>query len=131
MKPEEHLKAFEEHKEAIFEWALKIKGLEKSQRTVGLHVGRGIIELLSAVLESKGKIKPGMQLNHRWFKSPRVGERLPDFPRKERILTDIVELENLSENLSYGSPKPEEEIKKAVSLFKKLEREIKELENEN
>lgn len=130
MKPEDHIKAFEEHKEAIFEWALKIKGLEKSQRIVGLHAGRGIIELLSAILESKGKIKPGMQLNHRWFKSLRVGERLPDFPRKDKILIEIIELENLSENLSYGSPKSKEEIEKAIILFEKLEKDIKKLENE-
>lgn len=130
MKPEDHRKAFEEHKEAIFEWALKIKGIEKSRRIIGLHAGRGIVELLSAFLESKGFVKPGSQLNHRWFKSFRIAERLPNFPQKEKIIKDLITLEILSENLAYGSPKSREEIKKAVNLFKKIEERIKKLEND-
>ena len=124
MKPEKHFEAFIEHKESIFEWALKIKGLKNSQRIVGLHSGRGIVELLSWFLESAGKIKPGMQINHRWFKSQSVGERFPDFPNKKEIIEKLILLETLSENLSYGSPKSEDEIKKVLVLFNELEKII-------
>lgn len=127
MKPEKHMEAFEEHKEAIFEWALKIKGLKKSQRIVGLHASRGIVNLLSYFLESKGKLKPGTQINHRWFKSDKVLNKLPDFSNRENIIKKMIILENLSENLTYGSPKSEEEIRKAVVLFQELEKMLKEV----
>ena len=41
----DHLEAFNEHKETIFDWALRVKGLKNSQRIVGLHASRGIIDL--------------------------------------------------------------------------------------
>lgn len=129
MKPEKHKEAFEEHKETIFEWALKIKGIEKSQRVIGLHASRGIVDLLSAYLEKIGKIKPGTQINHRWFKSTKVGERFLDFPKKEEIINKLIILERLCEDLTYGSPKSEEEIRKAVVLFQELEKIIKGVEN--
>ncbi|MBI5061032.1 MAG: hypothetical protein HZB67_01845 [Candidatus Aenigmarchaeota archaeon] len=121
MKAEEHLAAFQEHKEGMFEWALEIKGLDKSQRIVGTHAARGIVELLSALLHELGKIDPGSQINHRWFKSGSSGERLPEFPKKDMIVKKLVELETLSENLTYGSQKPREEIEKTVKLFEELE----------
>lgn len=127
MKTEDHLESFKEHKETIFDWALKIKGLKNSQRTVGLHASRGIIDLLSAYLHEKNKITPGTQINHRWFKSKNVEDRLPEFDKKRDIIEDIVKLELLCEDLSYGAPKPIENIKEALGLFKKLEGEIEKL----
>ncbi|MBI4895918.1 MAG: hypothetical protein HY831_05490 [Candidatus Aenigmarchaeota archaeon] len=127
MKPENHITAFEEHKKNIFIWALEINGLEKSQRTIGLNASRGIVELLLLYLEEKNKISPGFQLNHRWFKSDSIFQRLPEFPKKKQIVSEMVKLENISEALSYGSPKPIEEIRKAVELFKEIENEINKL----
>lgn len=46
MKEEDHLKAYQEYRDNIFSWALEIRGLEKSQRTVGLNSSRAIVELL-------------------------------------------------------------------------------------
>lgn len=131
MKIEDHLEAFKEHKETIFDWALKVKGLEKSQRIVGLHASRGIIDLLSAYLHEKEKITIGTQINHRWFKSESIKEKLPEFNDKEKITKEIVELELLCENLSYGKQKQKEEIEKALILFKKLEEEIENLRSKN
>lgn len=131
MNTEGHLTAFEEHKRTIFKWALEIEGLEKSQRVVGIHSSRGIIELLSAYLHKASKVDMGYQLNHRWFKSERVSEKIPDFPNKELIIKGMVKLENLSENLAYGSKKSTEETKEAIRRFTKLENEINKLiENE-
>jgi hypothetical protein len=53
MKEEDHLKAFQEYKDNIFSWALEIRGLEKSQRTVALNASRAMVELLSAYLHRK------------------------------------------------------------------------------
>ncbi len=125
MKIESHLESYKEHKETIFDWALKIKGLKNSQRIIGTHASRGIIDLLAAHLLKKGKIDSGMQINHRWFKSKKVGERFPDFENKKEIFDDIIKLELLCEDLTYGSPKSEEKIKQAILLFNKIELELK------
>lgn len=131
MKIEDHLESFKEHKETIFDWALKIKGLKNSQRIIGLHASRAIIDLLSVYLHEKNKITSGTQINHRWFKSKNIKDKLPNFNKKDIIISRIVDLELLCENLSYGAPKPIEKIKEALNLFKELENEIEKLrENE-
>jgi hypothetical protein len=40
----------------------------------------------------------------------------------------MIELENLSESLAYGSQKPKEMIELALKMFRDLENEIKGLE---
>lgn len=128
MKSEDHLAAFEEHKRSLFEWALRVLGLERAQRVVGLHASRGAVELLSAHLHRTGRISPGTQLNHRWFKSRSVLERLPAFPGREAVVELMVELENRSEDLSYGAPKTREEIERVLELFTRVESEVRKLE---
>lgn len=124
MKEEDHWKAYREYRDNIFSWALEIKGLEKSQRTVGLNASRAIVELLSAYLHRKKLVDEGFQLNHRWFKSDKVSEKLPDFKNKETILQKMVSLENSSETLAYGSPKPIEKTKGIIGLFNEIEKMI-------
>ena len=130
MKIEEHKASFKEHKETIFRWAIEVKGIENSQRIVGLHASRAIIDLLSIFLLENGKISSGKQINHRWFKSKRVYGKLPEFAAKKEIIDKIMELELLCEKLTYGSKKPENEIKRALKMFNQLETKIKELQNE-
>lgn len=120
MKESEHIKAFGEHKAAI-SWAVD-RGIESSQRIIGTHASRGIIELLSAYLHKLKCIDEGFQLNHRWFKSSNVGSRLPEFPDKAVIVRKLAELENDSEKLTYGSQKSEGEVKKVVELFNEVEK---------
>lgn len=121
MRIESHKASFEVHKRAIFKWALEVEGLENAQRIVGLHASRGIIELFSIVLHTKNIIDEGFQINHRWFKSSKVGEKFPEFENKESIIIKIIELENLCEALSYGTEKPVEKTEEAIKLFKELE----------
>lgn len=92
MREEEHFKAYQEHREAIFKWALEIRGLDRSQRVVGVHAPRAIVELLSAFLHRKKLVDEGFQLNHRWFKSEKVIERLPEFKGKNEIIKHMVAL---------------------------------------
>ncbi len=124
MKEEDHLKAYQEYRDNIFAWALEIRGLEKSQRTVGLNASRAIVELLSVYMHRKKLVDEGFQLNHRWFKSKSVSGKLPDFKNKERILQKMISLESLSETLAYGSPKPSERIKEIVAFFNEVEKMI-------
>jgi len=126
MRTEEHRKAFEEYKKNIFETAIT-RGIEHSQRTIGFSASRGIIELLSIYLHSINKLDAGAQLNHRWFKTENVVDRLPDFPKKTEIIAKMVLLENLSESLSYGSQKSNDEIVKVIELFQNLEKIISEM----
>lgn len=127
MRIESHIQAFESHKRTIFTWGLEIEGLEKAQKIVGLHASRAILELLAAFLHKKKLVDEGFQLNHRWFKSGKVEEKLPPFEHKQEIVSKLIELENLCENLAYGSEKPVQKTKDAIILFKQLEEEITKL----
>lgn len=127
MRPETHKEAFEVHKNIVFKWALEINGLKNSQRIVGLHASRGIVELLSLMLHKKKLIDEGFQLNHRWFKSESVETKLPNFENKAEIIKKMVKLENLCEILSYGAQKPVEKTEEAIILFKYLEDILKEM----
>ena len=124
MKIENHLESFKEHKETIFDWAIKIKGLKESQRIIGTHASRAIIDLLAVYLLKRNIINTGIQINHRWFKSKKVLEKLPEFNNKKQIISQMIELELICEDLTYGSSKPEEKIKKAINLFNKLEKQL-------
>lgn len=130
MNKEDHLQAYHQHKEAIFEWALEIKGLENSQRIVGTHASRGIVELLAVYLHEQNLITSGFQLNHTWFKSEKIFNRLPEFNSKKNILDNMIKLENLCEELTYGSPKTIKRTKEAIGVFRKIETKINKLREE-
>ncbi len=125
MKEEEHLNAFNEHR-AVIDWAID-RGIEKSQRIIAAHASRGALELLSYYLHKKSIIESGFQLNHRWFKSPQVGKRLPEFEKKELLLPKLIRLETLCENLTYGSQKPSSEVRKSIELLNEVEKLLNEL----
>lgn len=121
MKLESHKEALEEHREVLFKWALEVKGLERSQRIVGLHASRGAVEMLSIFLHKNRLVDEGFQLNHRWFKSEKIAAKLPEFHNKKLIINKIVKLENLCETLAYGSQKPIVKIEEALNLFKEID----------
>lgn len=131
MKLTDHLESYKEHKETIFDWGIKVKGIKNSQRIIGLHISRAIVELLSTYLHETNKIDQGFQINHRWFKSEKVKEKLPEFKDKNNIIKCMVELELAAEDLSYGAPKTPEKIKDVINLFNKIEENINKLRNEN
>ncbi len=125
MKIEDHFKAYQQHRDAI-NWAID-RGLKNSQRIIGTHVSRAIVELFSALLHKLHLIDMGFQINHRWLKSDKVSERFPDFPKKEVLMKRMVKLELDAENLAYGAEKSEEEIKSALLLFNEIEKMILEM----
>jgi hypothetical protein len=125
MKLENHLESYKEHKETIFDWALKVKGIKNSQRIIGTHASRAMVDLLAVYLLKRNLISPGLQLNHRWFKSKNIFQRLPEFENKNEVCGDMIKLELLCEDLTYGVPKSEEKIKEAIVLFNKIESNLK------
>lgn len=52
------------------------------------------------------------------------------FGNKDKILQKMVSLENSSETLAYGSPKPMERIKEIIELFNEVEKMILVMLNE-
>ncbi|MEK6937978.1 MAG: hypothetical protein V2A62_04760 [Candidatus Woesearchaeota archaeon] len=125
MRIEMHLQAFEERKETIFKWAVEVRGIENSQRIIGDNASKAITELLSAYLHQQNKVEEGFQLNHAWFKSDTVFRRLPEFERKEEIVSLMIQLEIICEKLSYGAPRPIERVEEALHLFETLENILK------
>jgi len=125
MKPEDHTQAFEERKNTIFKWAIEVRGIEHSQRIIGDNASKAITDLLSAYLHQEKLVEEGFQLNHTWFKSKRIFNRLPLFPRRRAILGRMIQLELLCEKLSYGASKPIENVKRTLELFHELEKLIK------
>lgn len=122
MKIEDHLKSYKEHRDTL-NWAID-RGLAHSQRIIGTHVSRAIVELLSVYLHKIKAIETGFQINHRWFKSEKVFNKFPDFLEKQTIIKRLIELEIKSESLTYGSQKSEEEIKSILALFNEIEKII-------
>lgn len=127
MKEEEHEKAFREHKETIFDWGLEHRGISNSQRIVGLNASRAIVELLSLYLHRKKLVNSGFQINHRWFKSKKIYQKIPDFESRDEILDRMIKLEMICEKISYGKSKPIEDVEEAIELFNELENKIRKL----
>ncbi len=125
MRPEFHERAFEERKDTIFQWAIDVRGIENSQRIIGDNASKAITELLSAVLHKHHKVEEGFQLNHSWFKSENVSDRLPPFEHKSSVVAKMIQLERVCKRLAYGTPKPVEETKSALALFIELEEKLK------
>ncbi len=125
MRPEAHLDAFEERKETIMKWAVEVRGIDNSQRIIGDNASRAIAELLSAFLHKNHKIEEGFQLNHSWFKSEKVMQRLPEFDGKQEIVSQMIALEKVCEKLSYGVPHQKKSIEESLLLFRTLEEQLK------
>ena len=100
MKIELHKQAYEERKDTLFKWCVEVKGIENSQRIIGDNASRAIVEMLSAYLLLEKKVEAGFQLNHAWFKSETVMNRLPEFSEKQKIVSQMIRLEKLCEQLS-------------------------------
>ena len=124
MRTEEHLKSFNERKETIFKWAIELRGLENSQRIIGDNASKAAVELLSAYLHKNKLVKEGFQLNHSWFKSEDILEKIPEFREKKEIISRMILLEKSCEKLSYGTQKPLEEVKTTIKLFQDIEKLI-------
>ena len=87
-----------------------------------MHASRGAVEILSIFLHKNRLIDEGFQLNHRWFKSEKAAEKLPEFPNKNYFIKKMVELEDLCETLSYGAQKPIEKAEEALKIFREIEK---------
>ena len=83
--------------------------------------------MLAAYLIKEKKIEASAHLNHRWFKSSSIGEKMPDFQGKDEILKEMNSLENKAEILTYGAAKSAKDIKEAAEIFALIESRLKKL----
>jgi|SRR3989344_6242038 len=127
MKIEDHLRNFKESSEVIRESVEK--GIQERQRTIGFSVSAGAIDLLEAFLHKEQLLNPSSIIKHEWFSSARrANERINfDFPKKEKIINLIIQIEEKRNILCYGKPQPEEIIEEMIDSFHKLIKVIKEL----
>jgi len=107
-------------------------GIENKPVTVGLHCSACSIELLELYLHSLHKIPLGKVVKHNWFKRPHSQQKIEplaerklgvDFPEKEKIYNLIYSIEDLRENLVYGTPGLSQ-IKKVYNAFLILKAEL-------
>ncbi len=106
---------------------IRAKNLFERQKVVGFDVSEASTNLFELYLHKKNLITEGFNVNHRFFNSQKKAEeRFPyDFPEKQKILSRMVEIEELTTKLCYGKSKKVEEVERAVKLFSELKDIIK------
>lgn len=120
MDIESHLQSIKESLEEIEE-AIK-KGIEFRQRTIGFHTSASACDMLEALLHKLGLVSPGFVVKHDWFNSmKKVKEKIVmEFPKKEKIITLMQEIEKQRNLLCYGKPKSKETIAEVIRKFNEL-----------
>ncbi|MBU2523045.1 MAG: hypothetical protein KKE23_02015 [Nanoarchaeota archaeon] len=120
MNIEGHLQSIKESLEEIEE-AIK-KGIEFRQRTIGFHTSVSACDMLEALLHKLGLVSPGFVVKHDWFNSmKKVKEKIVmEFPKKEKIITLMQEIEKQRNLLCYGKPKSKETIAEVIRKFNEL-----------
>ena len=123
---EDHKATIRELEEDINE-KIRAKNLFERQKVVGFDVSEASTNLFELYLHKKNLITEGFNVNHRFFNSQKKAEeRFPyDFPEKQKILSRMVEIEELTTKLCYGKSKKIEEVERAVKLFSELKDIIK------
>jgi hypothetical protein len=98
------------------------KDLVKRQRTIGFNCSAASADMLEIYLHKNNLIGPGFVVKHEWFKSKnKIKEKFSfDFSNKNQILENMEKTEEKRNNLCYGAPKGESEIRELILNFNKL-----------
>ncbi len=128
MKIEDHLRNINESLDVIKECIQK--GLQERQRNIGFNTSVASVEMFEVFLHKKNLINPGIIIKHNWFTSIRkANEKINfEFPKKEKIIKFLHEIETKRNLLCYGKPKPTSEIKSILDSFYKLKELFEDLE---
>jgi hypothetical protein len=124
---EEHLKAIAGFENDIKE-KIQMNLLVERQKIIGFACSEGAVNYFAVLLHSKKLVTEGFNVNHTFFASREIAESrfYFKFPKKDELLTNLVEMEMLREKLCYGRTKSISEIEKAVKLFYEIKRMIEE-----
>ncbi len=120
MKIESHLENLKESIRKI-EDAIT-EGLERNQRTLGFHASSGAVDMLEIILHKNNLIDAGFIIKHEWLNSKNVlSEKLSfEFPKKEEIISLMMQIEAMRNPFCYGRRRKEEELMPIVEDFNKL-----------
>ena len=120
MKIEDHLEKLKESLEVIRESIEQ--GINKRQRTLGFHISSAAIDMFEIFLHKNNLIDPGVIIKHDWFSSrKRAEEKIKfDFPKKEKIIELLNNIEKLRNLLCYGKPNQISNLKKLIECFNEL-----------
>ncbi len=127
MKVEKHYERLNESLEVIDDCITK--GVLKRQRTLGFSCSAAASDMVEIFLHNQNLIDPGFVIKHEWFASKnKINEKLGfEFEEKSEILKIMHEIESKRNDLCYGSPKEEKDIKEMLSKFNELKNIFKKL----
>ena len=105
------------------------KDIVKRQRTIGFNCSAASADMLEIYLHKNNLIDPGFVVKHEWFKSKnKIKEKFSfDFQNKEEILKIMEKTEEKRNNLCYGVPKTDEEVRDLITNFNKLKEIFKQM----
>lgn len=117
-KTEEHKASIKAFLEDINE-KIMAKKLFERQKIVGFDVSEASVNIFELYLHRKNLITEGYNVNHRFFSSKKMADdRFPfPFPKKDQIISYMVDIENTTTKLCYGKSKRLEDVEKAIKLF--------------
>ena len=116
---EEHKKIVKEFLDDINE-KIKANLLEERQKIIGFASSEASVNLFAILLHKKNFIEPSFSINHRYFASLKIAENKFNFniPKKQRILSLLINQESYRNKLCYGKEKKAEIVNSAIkNLF--------------
>jgi hypothetical protein len=114
------------HKRALKESMDEIRsaisiGIDRRQRTIGFHCSAAAIDLLEIYLHEQNLISPGTSIKHDFFASEKKSKsRLPEFPKKAKVLSLLIYLESKRNTLTYGKAQSRDVIEKYIETFNSI-----------
>jgi len=124
-------------KEAIdeIETALQeVQGLLSHQRRLAFLISAGGVALLEAFLLKRQVLKPGVKLNHQWFKKNKenvkktiarqLASPIESIAEMDQFLDQLYSLEKERNQLAYGKRSTEEKMKALIDRFLEFKKEV-------
>ena len=110
------------------------RGMHIHQRRIALSLSLGSVALIEIYLNKLGVLKPGYKINHQWFKKKKENVKkiidgiliasLNNNQKFDKILDIVFNIEKERNELAYGKKASEEKIRKEISLFLDLKKEV-------
>ena len=124
---EEHEKTVKELIDDIEE-KIRLDLVIKRQKILGFAVSEASTNLFAIFLHKQKLISPGFNINHSFFVSQKRAEQtFPfDFKNKNKIIQNLVRIEELRNRLCYGRDKEAREVNEAIKLLFELKNLLEE-----
>lgn len=111
------------------------EGIVSHQRRLAFSLSSGAVTLIEEYLSKKNVLKPGIKINHRWFKKEKenikkILEKKITFPITELdeldwLIENVHEIEKDRDLLAYGNNVHEDKLKEKINIFLEIKGRIK------